>query len=169
MYIYHKQCEIMQKIRWNSSNGQLHWFLIDFLWISSKMDQTYPNANASRPLAKFFKRYPGMPYESWRPAVSENVVHHRTIFRFSVGDLIYLVFQRSQPWSLSIYPEGVDGRMKVHSSMIIFWRLGRDQTNSWHKIRLEREKNLEKKGEKKVTWGAWSCNESQGEGGGSAQ
>ena len=24
--------------------------------------------------AKFFKRYPGMPYESWRPAGSENVV-----------------------------------------------------------------------------------------------
>ena len=65
----------MQKIQWNSSNGQLHWFLIDFLWISSKMDQTYPNANASRPLAKFFKRYPGMPYENWRPAVSENAIH----------------------------------------------------------------------------------------------
>ena len=32
MYIYHKQYEIMQKIQWSSSNGQLHWFLIDFLW-----------------------------------------------------------------------------------------------------------------------------------------
>ena len=74
MYIYHKQCEIMQKIQWNSSNGQLHWFLIDFLWISSKMDQNYANANASRPLAKIFKRYPDMPYESWRPGDSKNVV-----------------------------------------------------------------------------------------------
>ena len=44
MYIYHKQCEIMQKIQWNSSNGQLHWFLIDFLWKWSKMDQNYANA-----------------------------------------------------------------------------------------------------------------------------
>ena len=42
MYIYHKQSEIMQKNQWNSSNGQLHWFLIDFLWKWSIMDQ---NAN----------------------------------------------------------------------------------------------------------------------------
>ncbi len=74
MYIYHKQCEIMQKIQWNSSNGQLHWFPIDFLWKSSKMDQNYANVNASRRVAKFFKRYPDMPYESWRPGDSENVV-----------------------------------------------------------------------------------------------
>ena len=66
MYIYHKQSEIMQKIQWNSPNGQLHWFPIDFLWKWSIMDQN--NANA------FFKRYPGMPYESWCPAVSENMV-----------------------------------------------------------------------------------------------
>ena len=26
MYIYHKQCEIMQKIQWKSSNGQNHCF-----------------------------------------------------------------------------------------------------------------------------------------------
>ena len=45
----------MQKIQWNSSNGQLHWFLIDFLWKWSKMDQNYANANASRPLAKFLR------------------------------------------------------------------------------------------------------------------
>ena len=74
MYIYHNQSEIMQKNQWNSSNGQLHWFLIDFLWKWSIMDQNYANANASRPLAKIFKRYPDMPYESWRPGDSENVV-----------------------------------------------------------------------------------------------
>ena len=62
------------KIQWNSSNGQLHWFPIDFLWKWSIMDQNYANANASRPLAKKFKRYPDMPYESWRPGDSENVV-----------------------------------------------------------------------------------------------
>ena len=32
MYIYHKQCEIKQKNRWNSSNGQIPWFPIDFQW-----------------------------------------------------------------------------------------------------------------------------------------
>ena len=74
MYVYHKQNEIMQKIQLNSSNGQLHWFLIDFLWKWSIMDQNYANANASRLLAKIFKRYPDMPYESWRPGDSENVV-----------------------------------------------------------------------------------------------
>ena len=46
MYIYHKQCEIKQKIQWNSSNGQLHWFPIDSLWKWSKRDQNYGNANA---------------------------------------------------------------------------------------------------------------------------
>ena len=46
MYIYHKQCEIKQKNQWNSSNGQLHWFPIDFLWKWSIMDQNYANANA---------------------------------------------------------------------------------------------------------------------------
>ena len=118
------------KIQWNSSNGQPNWFPIDFLWKWSIMDQNYANANGFFSVAKEFWGIQGTLYESWRPAVSENVVHHRTIFRFSVGDLIYLVFQRSQPWSLSIYPEGVDGRMKVQSSMISFVRLGRDQANS---------------------------------------
>ena len=46
MYIYHKQCETKQKNQWNSSNGQLHWFPIDFLWKWSIMDQNYANANA---------------------------------------------------------------------------------------------------------------------------
>ena len=46
MYIYHKQCEIKQKIQWNSSNGQLHWFPIDFLWKWPIMDQNCANANA---------------------------------------------------------------------------------------------------------------------------
>ena len=35
MYIYHKQCEITQKIQWNSSNGQLQPFM---LIIASLMD-----------------------------------------------------------------------------------------------------------------------------------
>ena len=35
MYIYHKQCEIKQKIQWNSSNGQLQPFM---LIIASLMD-----------------------------------------------------------------------------------------------------------------------------------
>ena len=26
MHIYHKQCEIIQKIEWNSSNDQIHYF-----------------------------------------------------------------------------------------------------------------------------------------------
>ena len=46
MYIFHKQCEIMAKIQWNSSNYQLHWFHIDFLWKWPIMDQNYANANA---------------------------------------------------------------------------------------------------------------------------
>ena len=58
----------------NGSNGKLHWFLIDFLWKWSKMDQNYAIAKASRPLAKIFKGYPDMPYESWRSANFENVV-----------------------------------------------------------------------------------------------
>ena len=39
MYIYHKECEILQKIHWNSSNVQFRWFPIDFLWKWSKIDQ----------------------------------------------------------------------------------------------------------------------------------
>ena len=35
MYIYHKQCEIKQKIQWNSSNGQIQPFM---LIIASLMD-----------------------------------------------------------------------------------------------------------------------------------
>ena len=54
MYIYHKQCEILQKIHWNSSNVQFQWFPIDSLWKWSKRDQNYANANASRCIAKFF-------------------------------------------------------------------------------------------------------------------
>ena len=40
------------------------------------------------------------------------------------------LFGFSEKSTLSIYPEGVDGRMKVQSSMISFVRLGRDQANS---------------------------------------
>ena len=46
MHIYHKQCEIMQKNQWNSSNGKLYWFTIEFLWKWSKMNQNYANTNA---------------------------------------------------------------------------------------------------------------------------
>ena len=45
MYIYHKQCEILQKIHRNSSNIQFQWFPIDSLWKWSKRDQNYANAN----------------------------------------------------------------------------------------------------------------------------
>ena len=64
MYIYHKQCEIKQKIQWNSSNGQLHWFPIDFLWKWSIMDQNYANANAFFSDWNIFLRYPG--YAIWK-------------------------------------------------------------------------------------------------------
>ena len=67
MYIYHKQYEILQKIIWNSSNGQL-WFPIDSLWKWSKRDQNFANAIV------FFSNWKiVMPSESWRPGLSENV------------------------------------------------------------------------------------------------
>ena len=72
IYIYHKQCEI--KIQWNSSNGQLHWFPIDSLWKWSKRDQNYANANVFSQIGNFFGGIQGMPSESWRPGLSENVV-----------------------------------------------------------------------------------------------
>ena len=65
MYIYRKQCEIKQKNHWNSSNGQIHWFPIDFLWKWSKMDQNYDNTNA---FFLYWKRILGIhdiPCESW--------------------------------------------------------------------------------------------------------
>ena len=34
------------------------------VWKGSEKDQNYASANASRRLAKNFKRYPDMPYES---------------------------------------------------------------------------------------------------------
>ena len=46
MYIFNKQCEIMAKIQWNSSNYQLQWFHIDFLWKWPIMDKNCANANA---------------------------------------------------------------------------------------------------------------------------
>ena len=64
MYIYHKQCEIKQKNHWNSSNGQIHWFPIDFLWKWSIMDQNYANANAFFSDWNIFLRYPG--YTIWK-------------------------------------------------------------------------------------------------------
>ena len=33
------------KNQWNSSNGQLHWFPIDFLWKWTIIDQNYANSN----------------------------------------------------------------------------------------------------------------------------
>ena len=68
MYIYHKQCEIMQKIQRNSSNGQLHWFPIDFLWKWSIMDQNYANANAFFSVAKFLRGI----HSGWAKQNSEN-------------------------------------------------------------------------------------------------
>ena len=44
----------MQKIQWNSSNGQLHRLSIDFLWKWSIMDQNYANGNPFFSVAKKF-------------------------------------------------------------------------------------------------------------------
>ena len=55
MYIYHKQCEILQKNHRSSSNIQFQWFPIDSLWKGSEKDQNYANANASRRLAKILR------------------------------------------------------------------------------------------------------------------
>ena len=57
MYIYHKQCEIMQKNQWNTSNGQLYWYPFDFLWKWSIMDQNYANANTFFSVANKILRY----------------------------------------------------------------------------------------------------------------
>ena len=54
MYINHKECEILQKIHWNSSNVQFQWFPIDSLSKWSKRDQNYANANAFFSDWKFF-------------------------------------------------------------------------------------------------------------------
>ena len=39
-----KSCKQNQ---WNSSNGKLYWFTIEFLWKWSKMNQNYANTNAN--------------------------------------------------------------------------------------------------------------------------
>ena len=108
MYIYHKQCEIMQKIQWNSSNAQLHWFLIDFLWKWSIMDQKLCKRKPFFSVAKFFKGYPCMPFESWRPAVSINVV------------VFYAIFLK---------PDFL--LLKVRSNMKFFWEIGVVQKNKY--------------------------------------
>ena len=86
MYIYHKQYEIKQKNQWNSSNGQLHWFHIDFLWKWSIMDQNYANANNFFSVAKKFWGIQGMPYESYnfqnRPDVSFHMASLDTSWNF---------------------------------------------------------------------------------------
>ena len=46
-----KSCK---KNQWNSSNGQLHWFSIDFLWKCSIMGQNYANANVFFSIANIF-------------------------------------------------------------------------------------------------------------------
>ena len=53
-----------KKNHWNSSNGQIHWFPIDFLWKWSIMDQNYANANAFFSDWNIFLRYPG--YTIWK-------------------------------------------------------------------------------------------------------
>ena len=60
MNIYHKQCEIMQKIQWNSSNGQNHWFPVEMVHNGTN----YANANSLFSVAKYFLRYPG--YAIWK-------------------------------------------------------------------------------------------------------
>ena len=75
MYIYAKQCEILQKNRWKSSNGQNHCFCngksAPRCWKHGKLGKL------KRKLLKIFKYYTISrvpPLESWRPEVSENVV-----------------------------------------------------------------------------------------------
>ena len=74
MYIYHKQCEILQKNHRNSSNIQFQWFPIDSLWKGSEKDQNYANANVSRRLSKILRGIQSIQSESWRPEDYENVV-----------------------------------------------------------------------------------------------
>ena len=78
-YIYHKQCEILQKIHWNSSNGQFQWFPIDFSGNGPKSTKTMQTQTLFSQIGNFFWGIQGMPSESWRPGLSENVVVERPI------------------------------------------------------------------------------------------
>ena len=53
--------EVSKKWKLNFTGTELHWFLIDFLWKWSTMDQNLQMQTLFS-LLEFFKRYPGMTY-----------------------------------------------------------------------------------------------------------
>ena len=78
MYIYHKQCEIMQKIQRISSNGQFHCFHYvrkrapcwnDLFLMETRKTKTHFSQCFSPVWPKR-----GTSWESWRPENSENFV-----------------------------------------------------------------------------------------------
>ena len=78
MYIYHKQCGILQKIQWKGSNGQLQWFNKAtsgaLCW---KRQKTPKLKKLKRKLLKILKRYDlsrVVPCQRARPEHSENVI-----------------------------------------------------------------------------------------------
>ena len=70
------KCEIKQKVQWNSSNGQLHWFPIALIICGNgpKGTKTMQTQTLFSRIGKSFWGIQGMPSESWRPGLSENVV-----------------------------------------------------------------------------------------------
>ena len=78
VYIYHKQCGILQKNQWKGSNGQLQWFykaMVGALcWKRQKTQKLEKLKCKLLKLLKGYDLYRGVPCESWRPELSENVV-----------------------------------------------------------------------------------------------
>ena len=78
VYIYHKQCGIMQKIQWKSSNGQLQWFNKAtsgaLCWKRQKTQKLEKLKRKLLKILNMYDLYRGVPCESWRPELSENVV-----------------------------------------------------------------------------------------------
>ena len=126
MYIYHKQCGILQKIQWKGSNGQLQWFNKAtsgaLCW---KRQKTPKLGKLKRKLLKLLKGYDlyrGVPCESWRPGLSENVVVFE-IWRFKtkvIGCQSRVKFREKilvERWC----------HKKNHGHNIEFWGLKRNQ------------------------------------------
>ena len=78
MYIYHKQCGILQKNQWKGSNGQLQWFykatLGALCWKRQKTQKLEKLKCKLLKLLKGYDLYRGVSCESWRPELSKNVV-----------------------------------------------------------------------------------------------
>ena len=97
VYIYHQQCEILQKILWNSSSGQFQWFPIDFQWQWSKRYPNYANTSAFFSDWNIFKKVSsqGIPCLSWHPELSRyvivgHVVHVGHLLPLHVGQHVHL-------------------------------------------------------------------------------